>query len=78
MNPKCSARSDLYKRVASSSIEPDNVCLGTIDGNFKQRFYNHKKSFNNSTYRNATTLSNTLWDIKKKKKQKKKTIKPPF
>ena len=38
--------------------------LGASVGNFKQRFYNHKKYFNNSTYRNETALSN--YDIKEK------------
>ena len=43
-----------------------NVYLRTTEGEFKQRFINHKNSFNNSTYRNDTTLSKHVWDIKEK------------
>ena len=47
-------------------MKPDKVYLGTTEGDFKQRFYNHKKSLNYSTYRNGTTLSEYVWDIKEK------------
>ena len=43
-----------------------NVYLRTTEGEFEQRFINHKNSFNNSTYRNDTTLSKHVWDIKEK------------
>ena len=52
--------------MASTSMKPDKVYLGTTEGDFKQRFYNHKKSLNYSTYRNDTTLSEYVWDIKEK------------
>ena len=47
-------------------MKPGKVYLGTTKGYFKQRFCNHKKPFNNSIYRNHTTLSKYVWDIKEK------------
>ena len=53
----------------STSLKPHKVYFGTTEEEFQQRFYNHKKSFNNNTYRNDTTLSKYLWDIKEKYKE---------
>ena len=36
------------------------------DNNFKTRYYNHLKSFNNKRYRNETKLSKYLWKVKEK------------
>jgi hypothetical protein len=33
---------------------------------FKQRLYNHNKSFNNVTYRNNTQISKYVWNLKEK------------
>ena len=38
--------------------------LGTAEGDFKKRFYNHRKSFNNETSANDTTLSKYIWELK--------------
>lgn len=40
--------------------------METTEGGFKQRFYNHKKSFNNSTYGNDTTLFEYVTVFKEK------------
>ena len=61
---KMQTRNISYKCVTSSSMKPDKVYLGTTLEDFKQRFYNHQKFFNNSAYRNDTTLSKYVWDIK--------------
>ena len=37
--------------------------LGT-EGNFKKQSYNHKRSFNNGTSANDTTLSKYIWELK--------------
>ena len=67
VNGKCRTRNILYKYVASTSMKLDKVYLGITEGDFNQRFYNHKKSFNNSTYHhNDTTLCKYVWDIKEK------------
>ena len=38
--------------------------LGTAEGDFKKRFYNHRKSFNNEGSANDTTLSKYIWELK--------------
>ena len=56
----------LYKCVASTSMKPDKVFLRTTEGDFKQRFNNHKQPLNNSNYHNDTQHSpNTLGTSKK-------------
>ena len=42
------------------------VYLGTAEGNFKQRYCNHKKSFRNQKYTNETSLSKYIWEMKDK------------
>ena len=62
-NGQFRTRNILYKYVTSTSMKPGKAYLGTTEGDFKLHFYNHKKLFNNSTYRNDTTLSKYVWDI---------------
>ena len=38
--------------------------FGTVEGDFKKRFYNHRKSFNNEGSANDTTLSKYIWELK--------------
>ena len=38
--------------------------LGTGESDFKKRFFNHRKSFNNKTCTNDTTLSKYIWELK--------------
>ena len=66
LNEKWKSKNILCKYVASTSIEPDKVYLGTIEGDFKQHFYNHEKSCNNSTSYNDTKLSKYVWKTKEK------------
>ena len=40
--------------------------IGLTSTTFKLRLGNHKKSFNHERYRNETTLSQHLWDLKEK------------
>ena len=45
---------------------PNQVYLGTAQGEFKKRFHNHKSSFKNESKRNNTTLAKYAWDLKLK------------
>ena len=38
--------------------------LGTAEGDFKKPFYNHRKSLNNESNANDTTLSKYIWELK--------------
>ena len=45
---------------------PEKVYLGTAEGDFKKRYYNHRKSFKNRLYECDTTLSKYIWEIRDK------------
>ena len=40
-----------------TSSEPQKLYFGLAEGKWKQRYYNHKKSFNHNRYSHETTLS---------------------
>ena len=50
--------------ILLSPEKPNTVYLGTAEGYFKKRLYNHKKSFNKETSANDTTLSKYIWELK--------------
>ena len=62
---KCLVENTIYKCTVTTSKET-KIYMGTAEGNFKKRFYNHKKSFKNKKYSNHTTLSKYIWDTKEK------------
>ena len=68
LDGKCRAENIVYKCVASGHGYPNKVYLGTAEGNFKQRFYNHRMSFNDEGHSTDTALSKYVWEVKKKLK----------
>ena len=54
----------IYKCTVLSPDKPNKVYLGTAEGHFKKRFYNHRKSFNNEASAKDTTLSKYVWKLK--------------
>ena len=57
----------VYKCTVSATPNfSKRVYLGVAEGDWKQRFYNHKKSTKSKSYRNDTTLSSYLWDLREK------------
>ena len=64
LNGQCQVNGILYKCTVLSPEKPNKVCLGTAEGDFKNGFYNHKKSFNNETSAKDTTLSKYIWELK--------------
>ena len=44
----------------------DKVYLGTAEGDFKKRYYNHISSFKNETQMNKTTLAKYGWEQKQR------------
>ena len=63
---KCRSQDVIYKCIATATGHPRKAYLGTAEGEFKQRFYNHKKSFKNRRYANETSLSAYMWEMKDK------------
>ena len=66
LDGNCQQNDLIYKCIASTSVNPDKVYLGTAEGEFKKRYYNHDKSFRHRSYANETTLSKYVWEIKDK------------
>ena len=55
LDGKCRVENTAYKRIASVDGYPNKVYLGTVEGDFKQRFYNHQMSFNNEGHSRHNT-----------------------
>ena len=67
MNGKCQVQNVLHKfTVSGIPIFPKRVYLGVAEGDWKEIFYNHKKSIKNKSYRNDATLSSYLWGLREK------------
>ena len=47
----------IYKCTVLSPDKPNKVYFGTAESDFKKRFYNHRKSFDNEASANETTPS---------------------
>ena len=63
---KCRVNAVIYKSIVSATGFPNKVHLGTAEGEFKKRFYNHNSSFKNELKMNDTTLAKHVWDLKLK------------
>ena len=57
---KCLTKSLVYKATVQESKK---FYIGIAETNFKDRYTRHKHSFKNANNKNATTLSQHLWDI---------------
>ena len=57
VNAQCQVTDVTYKCTVLSQEKPNKVYLGTAEGDFKKRFYNHQKLFNKKTRTNDITLS---------------------
>ena len=63
MNGKCQTMDAVYDcRVTSP--EPRKIYFGLTEGKWKQRYYNHKNSFNHKQYSHVATLSSFVWHLK--------------
>ena len=59
-NDQCQVTNIIYKCTVLSSNKPNKVYLGTAERDFKKRFHNHRKSFNDDSA-NDTTLSKHIY-----------------
>ena len=64
LDVKCRAENIVYKCVASVDGYSNKIYLGTAEGDFKQRFYNYRTSFNSDGYSTDTRLPKYVWEIK--------------
>ena len=54
----------IYKADTPDIIENHSHYIGLTENTFKDRFYKHKNSFKYESKRNATELSNFVWEKK--------------
>ena len=66
LDGNCQQNGVIYKFVASTSVNPYKVYLGTAEEEFKKLYHNRNKPFRHHCYVNETTLSKYIWEIKDK------------
>ena len=64
LNGQCQVTDIIYKCTVLLPDKPNKVYLETAEGDFRRRFYNHRKSFNNEGSANDTSLSKYIWKLK--------------
>ncbi|KAJ8039557.1 hypothetical protein HOLleu_17316 [Holothuria leucospilota] len=65
---KCLTTALVYKATVSGcGVEPKTY-IGISGGPFKQRYYNHRKSFNHQKHAKDTELSKYIWALKEEEK----------
>ena len=69
LDGNCQTSDIIYKCIASTTFNPDEIYIGTAEGNFKKRYYNHKTSSKNREKANDTTFSKYEWEVKDKYKE---------
>ncbi len=61
---KCLESSIIYQAtVTRQDNNKEETYIGLCEGQFKTRFNNHKTSFRNPNYKNATKLSTYIWSL---------------
>ena len=62
----CQITNIIYKAKITSNLRNyhEKLYYGTSEGTFKQRYGNHKKSFNHEKHRTDTELSKEYWRLK--------------
>ena len=64
LNGQCQVTDIIYKCTVLCPEKPNKVYLGIAEGDFKKRFYNNRKSFNNEASANHTTFSKYIRKLK--------------
>ena len=63
LNGNCLTESVIYKATVKTE-DKEYEYIGSTEKSFKNRYYNHTKSFRNEKYQNETKLSRCIWDLK--------------
>jgi len=66
LNGDCQKSSVIYKCIISVPNFPTKVYIGLTEKKFKVRWNSHKLSLANEKYKNSTSLSSYVWDLKEK------------
>lgn len=62
----CQVTSVIYKCEVTAPAHQKKVYIGLTEKSFKTRFNGHKQSLSNKKYKNSTSLSSYVWDLKEK------------
>ena len=68
LDGSCRKACIVYKATVTSGTST-KFYYGASEGDFKQRYYNHTKSFLHTEYRTETELSEHIWNLKNQNKQ---------
>ena len=68
LDGNCLVESIVYKAAVSTTNVPTKYYYGMAEGDFKQRWRDHKTSFTHPNYRSKTVLSNYVWTLKETQK----------
>ena len=73
----CQTKCIVYQTIIDCDIAgyKQKLYLGSCETTFKDRFGNHKKSFNHAKHKNDTELLKELWEIKNRSGTRKITLK---
>ena len=63
LNNECLVSNIIYKATVTSN-KTTKQYIGSTGNTFKQRYRNHKSSFNNINKRHTTELANYIWNLK--------------
>ena len=71
LSNQCQITNIIYKAKITSNLRNyhEKIYCETSEGTFKQRYGNHKKSFNHEKHRTDTELSKEYWKLKELKAQ---------
>ena len=67
LNGECRSKEIVYQATVVSENKEETY-IGATATEFKQRYANHKQSFNKQSKQAATELSKHIWDLKSRKK----------
>ena len=63
LNNQCLISNLMYRAIVTTNNSTKQY-VGSTGNTFKERYRNHKSSFNNKLKRHSTELSNYIWDLK--------------
>ena len=63
---KCQEESLIYQAEVKSEGNDAKYYIGLTEGKFKERMHKHNTDFRHEKYRNSTTLSQHIWNLKDK------------
>ena len=68
LDNKCLAKNIIYRAITKTN-SITKFYVGSKSTKFKNRYINHKASFNNKLKRYNTELSNYIWGVKRRKQR---------